>query len=318
MKERCIIIAGPTAVGKTAASLELAHHLGGEIVNADMGQFYKKLSIGTAKPDWQNSPLAHHHFDILDLTEPYNVSLFRTHIKQLITHICERGKIPIIVGGSGFYCKALFFEVEKREADDALFSREIAQEYESQSTQDLWNLLYSIDSDRARQIHINDRYRLVSALTLWRVSGKKPSSCVPVWNPLISEMHYFSLQRVKSDLHSRITERTKDMLAQGWIEEVMALTQEELHFVLQKKFIGYPEIIEFVKKGCPRNELSFLEERIIQKTKQYAKRQLTFDKGLLRELVSYNEKDRISTHHINLTISDLNLYIKTFCETMTI
>jgi len=268
-----IVIAGPTAVGKTDFSCDLALEIDGEVINADVGQFYTPLAIGTAKPDWRAMPVQHHLFDVLSTPGSYNIMQYRQDVSKLMQEIWSRGKTPIIVGGSSFYIKALYF----------LLQESMSPQAPTNQIPVTWENLHAIDPKRALQISKNDRYRIERALTIWSASGIKPSEIQEDFNPL-AQSYFINIQRPRADLYERINLRTEIMLKEGWIEEVQGLMDTEwIPFLQQKKIIGYPEIIDFLE-----NKISYetLVATIQKKTRNYAKRQCTFLRMLEQKLLA--------------------------------
>ena len=266
---------GPTGVGKTDVALALSKRLPQciEIINADVGQLYTPLSIGTAKPSLAHPVVPHHLFNRIDKPEHFTVMDFRHEVLALMQELWSKKKLPVVVGGSGFYAKSLFF------SPCHLESKKQAA-LESKSTAELWQELLRIDSVRAQEIHPHDRYRIQRALEIWYTFGIKPSECKPVFDPPGSALVYF-ITRERDELYKRINERTKVMLLSGWVEEVAHLGSVWWDFLMHKKLLGYPEIIAYHKKELSGEEL---EEEIAQKTRAYAKRQITFWRSFEREL----------------------------------
>lgn len=286
----CILISGPTGVGKTDFVDMLAQMIPAEIVNGDMGQLYTPLTIGTAKPDWSNQPVPHHLFDVIDGPELFTVMAFRQRVKAACHEIWKRGNVPIVVGGSGYYLTALFFPPAEHEV-------EITQrEY---NDGDLWQQLYTIDPVRAQQINPKDEYRIKRALDIWHSTGIKPSEYQPVYDP-IADYCFVWLTRDRQDLYDRINERTNQMVDQGWLEEVEALSQDWYTFLRQKKIIGYPEIIDYLEKKLSKEEMI---ATIQKKTRNYAKRQMTFWRMLRKKLEHVLSPDGAAAklHEFNLS-----------------
>ena len=213
-KKFILVLFGPTAVGKTNLALSLANYIDVEIINGDMGQLYTPLTIGTAKPDWQTSPVKHHLFDSVDKPEHYTVVKYRESVIELVHQIWSRGNIPLIVGGSGFYIKSLFFPPLLASTRDDL-TKKIPDEQ-------LWEMLHQIDPVRANSINPQDSYRLRRALTIWMDTGKPPSTYVPTFSPP-GEFYFSMLTRSKEDLYARINQRVTEMINCGWIDEVTTL-----------------------------------------------------------------------------------------------
>lgn len=300
-----IIIYGPTGCGKTDFSLALAEKMRGEIINMDSGSFYTPLTIGTAKPDWKKHPVPHHLFDTINQPVNFTVAQYRAQVQILIGQIYDRGNIPILVGGSGFYLKSLFFPPQASPADDAHFHDD-----GSQSTEVLWHQLAAIDAVRAAQIDQHDRYRIVRALDIWHATGMLPSSFKPLYQP-VAPATIFHLTRDRTQLYERINERVLNMMDQGWIDEVRALENTPWHaFLKEKKIIGYDDILNYL--GGQQDEKAYrqLIATIATKCRHYAKRQETFWRMLEKEFAQIEEPRRPLIRTINLTLIDLELYIK--------
>ena len=260
-----LCVCGPTASGKTSLSLEIAKQIPSEIINADIGQFYTSLSIGTAKPKWKEMDDPHHLFDIIDKPKDINVNHYRELVLEKVHTVWEKNKLPILVGGSLFYIKTLFYPLIAL-PESACHARAL-DDYS-------WEFLNKIDPERAKSIHPNDYYRIQRALAIWKQTGKKPSSYEPQLRPPFHARIVF-LNWPRETLFERINQRTEAMLLQGWIEEVRRLKDWKV-FLQKKRLIGYPEIFEWIEHGERQSERAALVAAIQQKTRQYAKRQVTF------------------------------------------
>ena len=277
-----LIITGPTASGKTDLAEEIAQQMGGEIINIDVGQFYEPLSVGTAKPDWQKKSFTCHFFDILNEPCELSVAAYRNRMLTLVDEIVRRGKLPIIVGGSLFYIKSLFFPPHEQ-----FLQKDLHRDQEcidlSSSSSELWNTLNNIDPIRAQALHHNDRYRIVRALQIWQTTGQKPSNFEPRFNPPFSA-HIIFLVPPKDILLQRISMRTRQMIDSGaWIHEAKNLLGSPWEdFIRRKGLIGYTQIFEWLKfRTTPLDELI---ADIVQETNQYAKRQMVFLKKFKKQL----------------------------------
>lgn len=268
-----IVITGPTASGKSALAEQLALYYRGQIINADVGQFYTPLTIGTAKPDWKKSPIKHHLFDVVDTPKDISVVAYRSMVVDAVDEIQQQGAVPIVVGGSLFYIQSLFFPPKNLEAP-ALSSKSTIEIDVSAPANILWNQLNTIDPTRAQEIHINDRYRIVRALTLWQQTGKLPSACKPLWNPPFNAL-VICLNPERATLAEVIKKRTHHMLVdQEWMNEAKKLFGTPWQdFVVRKGFIGYKQLFDVIEKN---KMILDVEQNIIQETVQYAKRQLVF------------------------------------------
>ena len=304
MRKCIIIIFGPTGVGKTDFGELLAHKLSGEIVNADMGQFYTPLSIGTAKPDWRNSEIPQHLFDSINEPLMMTVTEYRDKVSTIIHDIWNRNSLPVLIGGSGFYLKSLFFP-------PIASSGKIAENYYGPE-HDRWNLLYSIDPERALRIHQNDLYRINRALDIFYSTGKKPSDQMPQYTPMGSFCFVF-LDRDRNDLYDRINKRAQIMLQDGWLQEVERLQGTAWEpFLKKKKLIGYDDILNYLEADKTKQEFEQLVEVISQKTRNYAKRQITLGNqlyGQLEKALFETSDARSACFRFNLTSGKVDLYI---------
>ncbi|MBD3273317.1 tRNA (adenosine(37)-N6)-dimethylallyltransferase MiaA [Candidatus Dependentiae bacterium] len=270
-----ILISGPTASGKTDLSLEVGNFLPVEIINADMGQFYTPFSIGTAKPDWKKQKIKHHLFDILNTPKDLSVAEYTELVKEKINLVWKKNKIPVIVGGSLFYIKSLFFPPKKIKKINQCISFE---------DQNLWELLNKIDPIRASHIHPNDEYRLKRALDIWKETGLKPSQIKPDFSPFFNSF-FIHLNLEKDVLYKRIEKRTKKMFDLGWVKEVEKILGSDWEsFFLKKGLIGYKNIVDWIKNGKDKKQFDCLVEEVIKETKLYAKRQKTFWKSFKKHL----------------------------------
>ena len=288
-----LIIYGPTGVGKTDLACTIAQKVPAEIVNADMGQLYTPLSIGTAKPNWKAEPTRHHLFDVIN--EPINCTVieYRQMLSAVLHDIWSRGKLPIIVGGSGFYVQSILYPPAARHTDLKLSGT--------------WDDLNAVDPQRAAKIHRNDTYRISRALSIWSATGVKPSDYMRKFEPLATG-HIVWVGRDRAQLYERINERVLVMIKQGWIDECKALAGTVWEdFIRRKKFIGYTELLDYVQGDIGLDEAV---QKIAQKTRAYAKRQETFWRGLKRFIDSVGDHQySISFEELNLTLSDHSLYI---------
>jgi len=236
-----LIVTGPTAAGKSALSLKLAEYFPIEIINADVGQFYTPLSIGTAKPAWQNQPVPHHLYNILDEPTNFTVRQFRDALFHVAQEIWQRGHLPIVVGGSQFYIKSLFFPPHQFAPADSAVVAKLHAQYAKLDDEALWQELARIDSKRATDLHPRDRYRVERALDIWHLTGKKPSFFLPQFSPLAHSRIVYVAPSA-SVLEGSIAKRTK-LVIQQWIEEAAGLIATPWEpFVRRKGFIGYDMI----------------------------------------------------------------------------
>lgn len=296
-----IIIYGPTGVGKTELSLLLSQYLPIEIINMDIGSLYAPLTIGTAKPDWKQSSIPHHLFDIIaDPASKYSVMDYRSQVYGLIKEIKKRKRVPVLVGGSGFYLKSLFFPAITTNSQ-GIYSSNLP-------TDQLWHQLNEIDPQRAACIDKNDRYRIQRALAIWFNTGTLPSLCAPVFDP-VDSAYIIHLTRNRSDVYARINARVKQMINDGWYQEVALLDTEWKEFIVQKKVIGYDDILNTLDADESQKEQVVVT--IQTKTRNYAKRQETFWRMLNKQLHEVDPSHSVvMTQTLNLTYTNVELYIK--------
>ena len=314
-KKPVIIISGSTATGKSNIALALSQYISIEIVNADIGSFYTPLTIGTAKPDWKNQKIKHHFFDVIDSPSHWTAPEFRKKLSILIDEIFARGNTPVIVGGSAFYIQSFFYENKFfKKPEKALIDA-----LESQEAQSLWHQLNEVDQERAASIDISDHYRLVRALALWKSTGIKPSTLKPQFAPL-SPFLFLTLSRDREDLYHLINKRVDMMIEDGWIEEVENLSTEWKNFLHKKKMIGYDTLLDFLETNQEKEDFDVAVTLIKKRTRNYAKRQVTFLKKLqknVQTLMKEDEKYKKWTWFVeesNLTLCDLGVYIKQLSE----
>lgn len=307
---------GPTGAGKTDFSYQLAEKFPIEIINCDVGQLYEPLSIGTAKPDWKHHAIPHHLFDVVKEPRNFTVTEYRALVKKTMEEIWQRKALPVVVGGSMFYLRALLFPAE-RASDSGDMQGSEQSPHAAQDTPvavlskeeklKLWHELYEIDPDRAQNIDKNDGYRIQRALHIWHTSGVKPSLYAPTYQPL-GNFHITFITRDREELYKRIDERVLTMFEQGWPAEVAALSPEWRAFLLQKKLLGYPEIIAMLQENVSSEERAAVCAQIQKKTRNYAKRQITFWRSL-KEAIDERAGTPTRCEELNLTLSSVDLYL---------
>jgi len=292
------IIYGPTAVGKSSFAERLVTLIPCEIINGDAAQFYTPLRIGTAKPEWRSSPVPHHMFDICTEPVDYSVAAYREQVAVLVHEILTRGKMPLIVGGSGFYMSALFFPVHA--------PRGAANHRVVQGT---WEALQAIDPVRAAAIHPNDTYRIMRALSLYQQSQMAPSQLKPVYCPITAPFALIELLRNPDELIARIEARVHEMIASGWIAEVEVLLDTPWEqFLLKKKWIGYPELIAYCRAGKPSTDLPVLIKYICRRTWHYARKQMAYARMLIKKIKAQDPQVPIMS--LDLTSQHEEVYLK--------
>ena len=277
-KRPLIILTGPTAVGKTAASIGLAKAVNGEIISADSMQVYKYMDIGSAKITKEEmNGVPHHLVDVLDPMEDFNVVRFQQMAKAAMEGIYERGHIPIVVGGTGFYIQALLYDIDftENENDDS-YRKELEEMAKEKGEEFLHSQLALVDPESAEQIHFHNVKRVIRALEFYHQTGKKISEHNAEEREKESAYHsaYFVLTDDRARLYDRIDRRVDLMMEQGLLQEVEHLRDRGLKREdVSMQGLGYKELF-----GYFDGEYSLEEAvRIIKRdTRHFAKRQLTW------------------------------------------
>ncbi len=275
-----IILTGPTAVGKTALSIGLAKAVDGEIISADSMQVYRKMNIGTAKIEpSEMQGVRHHLIDILDPGEEFNVVLFKRYALEAMEDIYSRGKIPVIVGGTGFYIQALLYDIDFEDNDNDMSYREELQRLAAEKgNSHIHNMLSKVDPESAEKIHENNVKRVIRALEFYRKTGMKISEHNETEAQKESpyNFEYFVLNDDRSKLYDRIDRRIDIMLEQGLEAEVRQLVSEGYsRELVSMQGLGYKEIIDYIQGRCSFDEAVYTLKR---DTRHFAKRQITWFK----------------------------------------
>ena len=277
--ERSWIIAGPTASGKSEMSMVFADRINGEIVSVDSMTIFRQLDIGTAKPTVaERLRIPHHLIDILDPREGSSVADWLSLCTRCLGEILSRGKVPILVGGTGLYWKALFFGLPSHPAGDPALRRKWEHEIELRGSAAAHARLREVDPIAARKIHPTDSRRIIRALEVWELTGRPISSGRPDWGAAmnvhpIPPNRWIWLAWPRATLRSRINERVCKMLEIGWENEAISLSQQDAFGPQSVSALGYRTLCEGSKSGLAREEII---RRIVQETCQFAKRQETW------------------------------------------
>ncbi len=274
-----VVLAGPTAVGKTRLSIGLAKALDGEIISADSMQVYRHMDIGSAKITKEEmGPVPHHLIDVLEPEEEFHVVRFQEMAKQALEGICSRGKVPLLVGGTGFYIQAVVRDIAFGEGNEKNGSYRRELEETAQKKPPLWlhEQLKEVDPKAAAQIHPNNRKRILRALEFYhdnqipisehnqeQKARTSPYTCA-----------YFVLDDDREELYRRIEARVDQMMEEGLLEEVKRLKDRGCtREMVSMQGLGYRELLAFLEG---ESSLEEAVERIKVNTRHYAKRQLTW------------------------------------------
>lgn len=280
MKKPLIILTGPTAVGKTKASIGLAKAIGGEIISADSMQVYKDMDIGSAKIKAQEMDgVTHHLVDVLRPDEEFNVARFQHMAKDAMEKIYANGHIPIVVGGTGFYIQALLYDIDfSKGEEDSVFRAEMEQYANAYGAQVLHDKLREIDPKSADDIHANNVKRVIRALEYYHQTGKRISEHNEEERQKESpyEFRYFVLNDIREHLYKRIDMRVDQMMEEGLVQEVKALKEKGYtRNMVSMQGLGYKEILDYLDGVCSLEEAIYTVKR---DTRHFAKRQITWFK----------------------------------------
>jgi len=278
MKKPLVVITGPTASGKTALSIETAQKIGGEIVNADSMQIYKYMDIGTAKPTIEErSGIPHYLIDEIEPTDNFSVAQYCEKAREYIDLIHKKGKIPILVGGTGLYIDSVVYNIKYGDGGaDENYRNMLNDLADKNGNEYIYEMLKKIDLECAMKLHIADRRRIIRALEVFHTTGetiteqKRKSRLVPT----TYETKIFATNMDREVLYQRINKRVDIMLEMGLVQEVENLLKMGIsENTTAMQGIGYKEILAYLKGNMPLDEAV---EMIKQGSRRYAKRQLTW------------------------------------------
>ena len=277
-KQKLVILTGPTAVGKSKLSIELAKRIGGEIISADSMQVYKYMNIGTDKISIEKmGGVPHHLIDFLEPTEDFNVFMFQKLVKEKIAEIAARGNVPVLVGGTGFYIQAVLYDIDFTETDEDDKVRTLLEERAAkEGAHVLFEQLKQVDPESADIIHENNVKRVIRALEYYEKTGKPISEHNREQHEKVSpyDFRYFVLTDDRKTLYSRIDKRVDQMMEEGLLQEVKDL--EKLNIpktATSMQSLGYREIIGYLNGEYDLDRAVYL---IKLNTRHFAKRQLTW------------------------------------------
>ncbi|MCF0143348.1 MAG: tRNA (adenosine(37)-N6)-dimethylallyltransferase MiaA, partial [Parasporobacterium sp.] len=279
-KPPLIIIGGATGVGKTSLSLKLAAEINGEIISADSMQVYRGFDIGTAKiKEQEKEGIPHHLIDILNADEPFSVFEFQKYTKAAIADIYSRGRIPIIVGGTGFYIQAVLNDIDfSLEDSDPERISELERLARDKGPEFLHNILADLDPEAAAAIHPNNVKKVIRAITFYEENGRKISEHNKEESQKTSPYNfaYFVLNRERQTIYERINTRVDKMMEEGLEAEVRGLLNQGISRELQSmQGLGYKEIAAYI---FGETDLEGAVEQLKTGTRHFAKRQLTWFK----------------------------------------
>lgn len=311
-----IILTGPTSVGKSALSVELAKKINGAVISADSMQVYRHMDIGSAKiTPGEMQGVTHYMIDELEPDEEFHVVRFVTMAKEYLKEIYADGKIPIIAGGTGFYIQALLYDIDFTEQQcDETYRRQLEDLAREHGAEYLHGILREVDPASAEAIHANNIKRVIRALEFYHLSGKKISEHNETERQKQSPYNfaYFVLTDERAKLYERIDRRVDAMIEAGLVEEVKKLKSLGCsREMVSMQGLGYKEILAYLDGGCTLEEAVYIIKR---ETRHFAKRQLTWfkrerdviwldkqafgydDAAILKDMISILEEKEIISH----------------------
>ena len=276
-KPKVIVICGPTASGKTALSIELAKKINGEIISSDSMQIYKDMDIGTAKPmkeEMQN--IKHYLIDFVEPNQRYSVAEFKKDAEKAIEEILQKGKTPIVVGGTGLYVDSLIYGIEYQDIEfDEKYRKQLEERVEKEGLETLYNEAKNIDSQAVEKISTNDQKRILRILEIYKATGKNKTEqeIESRKNGVKYDYKVFAINMDREKLYERINKRVDIMIESGLVEEVESLLKKYNEFPTAMQGLGYKEVVEYLQGKLSKEEMI---EKIKRETRRYAKRQLTW------------------------------------------
>lgn len=291
-KQPLIILSGPTSVGKTELSISLAKAINGEIISADSMQVYKHMDIGTAKiKPHEMGGIPHYLIDELEPDDEFNVVRFQEFAKQYMSMVYEKNKIPIIVGGTGFYIQAVLYDIDFTSTPtDCSYRTELELLLQEHGSEYLHDILKEVDPESAKAIHPNNSKRVIRALEFIKQTGTRISEHNEEQRDRQSPYQYcyFVLNKDRAKLYESINQRVDIMLKEGLVEEVAALRQQGYHRdLVSMQGLGYKEIYAYLEGECTLEEAIYILKR---DTRHFAKRQITWFKRE-RDVIWVNKDD---------------------------
>ncbi len=275
-KQKVVVIGGPTASGKTDLSIRLAKKINGEIVSADSMQIYKEMNIGTAKPDEdERQGIKHYMLDIINPDERYSVADYKRQAKIAIQEIINKGKTPIVVGGTGLYIDSLIYEIEYVDIQtDLEYRKQLEERVEKEGLQKLYEEARKIDECAMEKISPNDKKRILRVLEIYKQTGKTKTQLDKQSRKDVQyDYKVFAINMNREILYNRINKRVDIMIQKGLIDEVKQIYNKYKMFPTAMQALGYKEVVEYLEDKITKEEMI---EKIKQESRRYAKRQLTW------------------------------------------
>ncbi len=278
-KPKVIVICGPTASGKTALSIQLAQKINGEIISSDSMQIYKNMNIGTAKPDKQEMQgIKHYLLDFVEPNQRYSVADYKKDAENAIEDILQKGKVPIIVGGTGLYVDSLIYGIEYPNIEfDENYRKKLEKRAEKEGLEKLYEEARKIDPQAMEKISRNDQKRILRVLEIYNATGKTKTEqeIESRKNEVKYDYRVFAINMDREKLYDRINKRVDIMIQKGLIEEVENLLKKYNEFPTAMQGLGYKEVVEYIQGKVLKEDMI---ENIKRESRRYAKRQITWFK----------------------------------------
>lgn len=278
-KEKVIIICGPTASGKTGLSIELAKQINGEIISADSMQIYKKMDIGTAKATTEEMQgIKHYLLDIIEPDKRYSVAKFAEDALIAITEILKKGKVPIIVGGTGLYIETLVYGIEYPDVKiDEEYRQYLEEIVQNEGIEKLYLMACDIDKEAMQSISKTDKKRICRVLEIYKATNKTKTMLEKESRKNGPKFDYllYGINMDREKLYERINIRIDKMLDDGLIQEVQKIKKEYKNYPTSMQALGYKEVVQYLENKMTKEEMV---EKLKMETRRYAKRQITWFK----------------------------------------
>lgn len=304
-RKKVVVICGPTASGKTALSIELAKKIDGEIVSCDSMQIYKDMNIGTAKPTKKEmGGIKHYLLDYVSPTQRYSVADYKADAKKAIKEIFDKGKVPIVVGGTGLYVDSLIYEIEYPNIEfDEEYRTKLEKEVRENGLNELYLKAKEIDPIAIEKISCNDKKRILRILEIFKATGKTKTEVEQESRKNEPEYDYkvYALLWDRNKLYNRINSRVDIMMKQGLIDEVKNILNKYDTFPTAMQGLGYKEVVQYLNGECTKEEMV---EKIKKETRRYAKRQMTWFRKNKQTIWLDAEGDR--QNNINIILEGIN------------
>ncbi|MBG9450381.1 tRNA delta(2)-isopentenylpyrophosphate transferase [Cytobacillus firmus] len=308
-KEKLAVLIGPTAVGKTKLSILLAKRFNAEIISGDSMQIYKSMDIGTAKiKEEEMEGIPHHLIDIKNPEDPFSAAEFQKLVRSKITEVTSRGKLPMIVGGTGLYIQSVIYDYQFSDApSDEEFRKTLEERAEREGNNALFKELLAIDPDSAEKIHPNNIRRVVRALEIYHCTGKPMSQYQENQDPeLLYDTALIGLTMDRETLYERINFRVEIMMKEGLLEEVRSLYDQGLKDCQSIQAIGYKELYDYFNGCVP---LEDAVGNLKQNSRRYAKRQLTWFRNKMN-VEWFDMSDSVDPHEFEKKFAEISAHIE--------